>query len=56
LGRLGIVDLLLQAGLNQQLLKIENIIYFFTKPAMLMRRSIVLSLPLQLVFPGERIL
>jgi len=30
----------------------ENIIYFFTKLATLMRRSTVLSLPLQLVFPG----
>jgi len=31
---------------------IENIICVFTKQATLMRRSTVLSLPLQLVFPG----
>jgi hypothetical protein len=31
---------------------IENIIYFLTKNAALLRRSTVLSLPLQLVFPG----
>jgi hypothetical protein len=31
---------------------IENIIYFLTKQASQMRRSTVLSLPLQLVFPG----
>jgi hypothetical protein len=30
-----------------------NNIYFFTKQATLMRRSTVLSLPLQLVFPGQ---
>ncbi len=32
--------------------KIANITYFLTKQATLMRRSTVLSLPLQLVFPG----
>ncbi len=32
---------------------IENIIYFFTKQATLIRRSTELSLPFQLVFPGE---
>ncbi len=31
---------------------IENIIHFFTKQAILMRRSTVLSLPFHLVFPG----
>jgi hypothetical protein len=31
---------------------IENIIYIFTKQATLMRRSTVLTLPLQLVFPA----
>jgi hypothetical protein len=31
---------------------IANIIYFFTKQATLMRRSTVLNLPLQLVFPA----
>jgi hypothetical protein len=31
---------------------IENIIYLFTKQANLVRRSTVLSLPSQLVFPG----
>jgi hypothetical protein len=30
----------------------ENIIYFFTKQATLMRRSTVQILPLKLVFPG----
>ncbi len=29
-----------------------NIVYFFTKQATIMRRSTVLSLPLQIVFPG----
>ncbi len=32
---------------------IENISYFFTKQTTLMRRSIVLSLPLQLMFPDQ---
>ncbi len=32
-------------------LNIENTIYFSTKQATLMRRSTVLSLPFQLVFP-----
>ncbi len=31
---------------------IENVIYLFTKQATLMRRSSVLSHPLQLAFPG----
>ncbi len=34
---------------------IENIIYILTKQATLIRRSTVLSLPLQLVFPGRNI-
>jgi hypothetical protein len=34
----------------------ENITYFFTKQATLMRRSIVLSLPLQLEFPPLRLM
>jgi hypothetical protein len=49
-GRLSTVDLLILAGIYL-LLDIENIIYFFTQQATLMRRSTVLSLPLQLVFP-----
>jgi hypothetical protein len=32
----------------------ENIIYFLTKRATPMRRSTVLSLPLQLVFPASK--
>ncbi len=30
-----------------------NIVFFFTKPAILIRRSTVLSIPFQLVFPAE---
>jgi len=39
-------------SLDHLLLKLENIIHFLTKRATPMRRSTVLSLPLQLVFPG----
>ncbi len=35
-----------------QLLFIENIIYCLDKEATLMRRSIIVSFPHQLVFPG----
>jgi hypothetical protein len=37
--------------LSSVVVDIENIIYFLTKQATLMRRTTVLSLPLQLVFP-----
>jgi hypothetical protein len=37
---------------NLLIFKIENINRLFTKQANLMKRSTVLSLPLQLVFPG----
>jgi hypothetical protein len=50
--RLNTVDLLVLTSLDQVLLKLANIIFYFTKQATLMRRSTVLSLPLQLVFPG----
>jgi hypothetical protein len=41
-------DLLVLTSLDN-----AKIIYFFTKQATLMRRSAVLSLPLQLAFPAE---
>jgi hypothetical protein len=34
------------------LFPIENIVYLLRKHATLMRRSMVMSLPLQIVFPG----
>jgi hypothetical protein len=50
--RLSTVDLLVLTSLVQLLFKLTALFTFFTKPATLMRRSIVLSLPLQLAFPG----
>jgi hypothetical protein len=46
-GRLSTVDLLVISSLDQQLLKLQTIFSYFTKQATLMRRSTVLSLPLQ---------
>jgi hypothetical protein len=45
------VDLHALTSLDQLLFYNENVVYFFTKQATLMRRSTVLSLPQQLVFP-----
>ncbi len=50
-GRLSIIDLFVLTSLDQLLLRMKNIIYFFTKQASLMRSSTVLSLYLPLVFP-----
>ncbi len=52
---LSAVDLLVLTRLDQILFKTENIIYLFTKQATLMRRSIALNFPLQLVFPAPNI-
>jgi hypothetical protein len=49
--RLSTVDLLVLTSLDHLLLKLK-ISYLFAKQANLMRRYTVLSLPLQLVFPG----
>ncbi len=51
-GRLGTVNLLVLTSLDQLLFKLKILWTFFTKQATLMRRSSVLSLPPQLVFPG----
>jgi hypothetical protein len=47
-GRLNTIDL----HIRSVSLDIVDIIYLFTKEATLMRRSTVLSLSLQVVFPG----
>jgi hypothetical protein len=46
------VDLLVLTSLEKLLLKTKILLMCFTKQAILMRRSTLLSLPLQLVFPG----
>jgi hypothetical protein len=51
-GRLSTVDLLLPTSVVQLLLKQQTLFTCFIKQATLMRRSTVLSLPLQFVFPG----
>jgi hypothetical protein len=51
-GRLSAVELLVLTSLDQLLFILKILFTFFTKQATLMRRSTVLSLPLQLVFPG----
>ncbi len=51
-GRLSTVDLLAPTSLDQRLLIVKTLFPFFTKQTTLMRRSTVLSLSLQLVFPG----
>jgi hypothetical protein len=53
MGRLSTVDLFVLTSKDPFLLVTANIICSFTKQATLMRRPIVLSLPLQLVFPGS---
>jgi len=50
--RLSTVDLLVLTSLDLLVFKLKIIFSFFTKQATLMRRSTVLSLPPQLVFPG----
>jgi hypothetical protein len=51
-GRASTVDLLEKTSSDQLLLILQTFICFLTKQATLMRRSTILSLPLQLVFPG----
>ncbi len=51
-GRLSKVDLLEQASWHQLLFCFENTIYLLTKRVTLKRRSTVLRLSLQWVFPG----
>jgi hypothetical protein len=52
-GRISTVDLLVLSNLDQLHLKMLILFTCFTKQVILMRRSTVLSLPLQLVFPEE---
>jgi hypothetical protein len=52
-GRLNTVDLLVLTSLDQLIFILKILFTCFTQQATLMRRSTVLSLPLQLVFPGE---
>jgi hypothetical protein len=51
-GRLSTVDLLVLTSLDQLIFKLKILFAFVTKQATLMRRSTVLSLPLQIVFPA----
>jgi hypothetical protein len=51
-GRLSTADILILTSLEQLLLTFQTLFTLFTKQATLMRRSTVLSLPLQVVFPG----
>ncbi len=51
--RLSTILLLVLISLNQLLIILQTSFTFFTKQAILTRRSSVLSLPLQLVFPGK---
>jgi hypothetical protein len=53
-GRLSTVDLPVPTSLDQLLLILKILFTYFTKQATLMRRSIVLSFPPQLVFPERR--
>jgi len=52
MGRLSTVDLLALTSLDQLISILKILFTFVAKQATLMRRSTVLSLPLQLVFPG----
>jgi hypothetical protein len=47
------VDLLVLTSLDQLILKLKILFGFVTKQATLMRKSTVLSIPLQLGFPGR---
>jgi hypothetical protein len=51
-GRLSTVGLLVPTNLYQMLFLLKILFAFGTKRATLMRRSTVLSLPIQLVFPA----
>jgi hypothetical protein len=52
-GRLSTVDLIVPTALDQLLIILNILFTVVEKQARLMRRSIVLSLSLQLEFPGE---
>ncbi len=52
-GKLSTVDLLVPTTSDRLLLMIQNLLTFY-KTSYLLRRSTVLNLPLQLVFPGGR--
>ncbi len=52
-GRLSTVDLLVLTSLDKLLFQLKILLTFFTKQATSMRRSVVLSLPLQLVFTAS---
>ena len=54
-GRLSTVDLLVLTSLDQLLLTLKVLFTFFTKQPTIMRRSTVLKLPPQLVFPASSI-
>jgi hypothetical protein len=54
-GRLSMVDLLVLTSLDQLIFVLKILFTLVSKQATLMRRSAVLSLPLQLVFPGSGI-
>ncbi len=51
--RISTINLLILTSLDQLLLIMKILFKCFTRQAILMRRSIVLSLPLQLVVPGK---
>jgi hypothetical protein len=53
-GRLSTVDLLLLTSLAQLLFVLKILFTFFKKQGTLKRRSTILSLPTQLVFPGKK--
>jgi len=53
-GRLSAVDLLVLTSLDQLIFILKILFSFLTKQATLMRRSTVLILPTQLVFPAQR--
>jgi hypothetical protein len=52
-GRLSTVDFIVPASLDHLILILKILFTVVTEQARLMRRSMVLSLSLQLVFPGE---
>ncbi len=54
-GRLSTVDLLVLTSLDQLIFILKILFTFITKQLTLLRRSTVLCLPLQLVFPGRAI-
>jgi hypothetical protein len=52
-GRISMIDFLVLTSLYQLLFILTIYFFFITKQALLKRRSTVLSLPLQLAFPGQ---